>query len=439
MSDFLERQMSESARAHAHDSANGVDLADVTATVIGGARRRRRVRAVSAVAGAAAGFAMLAGGTVAAMAAFEDDPVAVVTRVTQDGEPSATPTPVSSFNPTPAPESETPVGGDGLSEYPPVAAQREQGFPKAYEMRDWVWDAVGDGWALESFSLRGDPYAEPAPRIPAAVIYLVSPSGARFELQELDVAHSKGLRVVSWQEESKTAHIMWEGDYSLAVPLEAGSAVFDLTTGAVDPIVFKTPWGSSTGVVPLAVTAKGNELWEAWVGENRRYYRYGGGDNWTVASINDLPSLGDASVTPRWMLAQFFLTGVDRVRADGAAVAFEKREVVDNYAYAAPSEVAIYDVDADTFSAGTAVLNSGSGAGADCMLMEWLSGDTLGYECPSGPDPSTYQPVRVPGAPASSPIAPTVQFGGETTLGLSGRVGHEQAPDQTRLWYDCGC
>ncbi|NTV39919.1 MAG: hypothetical protein HGA51_08200, partial [Demequinaceae bacterium] len=101
--------------------------------------------------------------------------------------------------------------------------------------------------------------------------------------------------------------------------------MLDLGTGAVSPIVFATPWGESSTVAPLAVSATGNELWEAWLGTHVRFYRYGTADGWTVASVNDLEGLSDRTAAPRWDTAGMLGDSRLATRPDSAAVLFEFR------------------------------------------------------------------------------------------------------------------
>lgn len=402
-----------------------------------GGGSRRRVRPLWVALGAIAAVALVAAVTLAVMGAVDRDPVSAA------ASPPASPSVASSASPTPSPSvSPEPavVSADGIDEYPPLAAPREGGFPEAYEMRDWVWDFVGEGWAVESYSLRDDPYLDPAPVIPHAVIYLVGPSGARFELQELDLKQSAGLRVVSWQEEARTVHIMWEGDYSEPVLADPGSAVLDLTSGLVDPIVFKTPWGSTGNVSPLAVSAAGNELWEARTSDHRRYYRYGGGDDWTVAAVSDLEVAGAAS-TPGWRLGGYGnyeqLTGV---RTDGAAVLFEKGDwwAATGNALAA-TEIAVYDIDADSYVLSQPALNPTGTSTVVCNVTSWARDADLTYDCWGDDTPSTTVQVQAVGAPPAKPVPSSRRPMSGAGDALSAEVRYGEPTQLSYLWYLCGC
>lgn len=432
MSDFLEQRMSASSRAHERESAAAADLTAVTAAVIGGAKRRRRVRAMGA-SGALAGVLLVAAaGAAAALGTFDDDPATPVTYVTESPSPSATPSATPSASPSPTATA---------PELPPAAQPRGTGYPAAYEMRDWVWDEVAEGWAIESYSLLEDVFAEQPQALPLAALYLVDPAGTRYELQVLDAAHSGGLRVISWQPEAKTVHIMWYGDGNGTAEDHApGAAILDLTTGALDPIVFTTPWGESEHVAPAAVSAAGNELWVATIDDKTRYYRISAQNDWTVASVHDLPGLGQAAGGSGWYGPTLSGWEALATRSDGAAAVFESQVwSVENASFLPPDAIAVYDVDSDTYTVSPQQLNPSGSAAPWCHLMSWTGAADLAYECwGEGIETHTVH-VEAVGAPPWTPVPtsrrPTIGFGES----FSAQVRYGESTQLDYLYYVCGC
>lgn len=377
MSDEISRRLDEAVARHGRESASGVALSAIASSVIGKARRRRRVTGALTVAGAFVGLAMVGGGALAAVNSWEDR------RASFDSALDA-PTVAMSQAPSPTPDTSAMPSADpnptrAMENYPPVAATRGSEFPKAYEMRDWVWDYVGEGWSLQSYSGNIDlgavkPAGENSDTVPDAAVYLVDPEGAAFELVELDAEHSVGLRVVSWQEDQRTARIVWDG---AGETVTGGGGDLNLDTGEVTPLVFSTPWGVSSTVEPVAVSAAGNELWRAWLGTHVRYYRYGPADGWTVASVNDLEGIGDRQANPRWDTARLVGETVVGTRPDSAAVVFELRPT----GTSAPSHVAVYDVDAEAYVAADVTQDFDSRPDSDCHVVSWVGDATLSYDC----------------------------------------------------------
>ena len=323
--------------------------------------------ALLTVAAAFAALAVFAGGTIA----LAD------TLGRRDASPAAPAGAVVAMSQTPsapATESASPAPSVTIQDYPPAARGRGEGFPVAYEMRDRVWEYVGPGWTVQSYSTSPDLSADKPRTVPGAAVYLVDPDGVSFELAALDPEYSLGVRVVSWQEDERTAHIVWEGDDTSVAP---GSAVLDLDTGAVSPIVFATPWGESSTVATLAVSATGNELWEAWLGTHVRFYRYGTADGWTVATANVLEGISDRTANPRWDTAK--LLGDSRVvtRPDAAAVLFELRPTLKG----SPTNVASYDVDADVYVTRDVSGAFPSAPDSECTVAAWVGDAALSYDC----------------------------------------------------------
>jgi hypothetical protein len=307
-------------------------------------------------------------------------------------------------------------------------------------MRDWVWDYVGEGWSVQSYSSAQDPFAAEPLTVPDAVVYLASPEGDLFELAVLPVEYSSGLAVVSWEEDFRLARIAWTGDQGAGYP--GGSAQLDLTTGDVLPIVLTTPWGISSTVAPVAVSASGNELWKAWLGNHVRYYRYGVTEGWTVASVNDLEGIGDVDTPERWdaaVAAEWSEFGDSMVvREDGAAVLFELRAPRLDDGSDVPSQVAIYDVDADAYTVTELALDVEPAGSGVCAVVAWDGTGSLEYEC--GYDSRT-RAVTVEGGPVlgkSSDATVSSTFADEPAT-RSGYVGYQEAPPRLALTPYCGC
>ncbi len=252
---------------------------------------------------------------------------------------------------------------------------RGDGYPFAYEMRDWVWDYVAEDWSLTSYAASKDPTVDKLDAVPDAVIYLVAPDGAAFELAHVAPEYSIGLRVVSWQEQPRTAHLVWEGDVPAGIP--AGGGVLDLESGDMSPLVFATPWGESSTVTALAVSAAGNELWQAWLGTHQRFYRYGPDTGWTVASVNDLEGVGDRTLDSRWDTAEVSDDSRLATKPDSTAVLFEYRPWRDG-----PLEnITVYRVDTDSMVAGNVTFGFPIEPDVVCSMAGWAGRSELSYNC----------------------------------------------------------
>lgn len=420
MSDELSRRLEAAAGVHAKAVDADAAVSLVMASVIGKARRRRRVTASVTVAGAVAGVIAFAGGSFAVANSLRGGEVgpAIAAEVPTWGPTSeAASTPQPTFSATPLPIA--------IADYPPLAPSRGGGFPLAYEMRDWVWDYVGAGWSLQSYSASAGVYSGTSPAASGAVIYLVGPDGAMFELQELASEYSQGLRVVSWQEDTRTAHIVWDGDHEAGLP--SGGAEIDLTTGNILPIVFATPWGVSSTVAPVAVSASGDELWEAWLGRHVRFYRYGAVDGWTVATVNDLDGIGNLDAGDRWDLAASRGGTSTATRPDGATVLFERRAA--GRESGAPVQIAVYRLDTADYTKADVP----DGLGGDCAVSAWLDARSVTYVCSPRSDEHV---VQLPPAPAFDNAAGVAAYprlnrtGDARDVSRSGYVGYGQAPRQ---------
>ncbi|NYI40068.1 hypothetical protein [Demequina lutea] len=420
MSDEVSRRLEEAAGAHARAANEGADISLVTASIIGKARRRRRVTGALTVAAAVVGVLAVGGGSFAVMSTLRGGDVGPATHAEV---PSWGPSSVAATTSPPTTASEpAPLA---IADYPPLAPSRGAGFPAAHEMQAWVWAYVGQGWSLQSFSASAGVYSSTSPTTSGAVIYLVGPDGEKFDLQELAPEYSQGLRVVSWQAGARTAHIVWTGDHEAGVP--SGGAEIDLTTGEILPIVFATPWGVSSTVAPVAVSAAGNELWEAWLGRHVRFYRYGAASGWTVATVNELDGVDDLDANARWRLAASDGDTSIATRPDGATVLFEQRAA--GGTVGAPTQIAVYDLDAADYAKADVTEQ----LGGDCVAKAWLDAGSVQYVCATT---KITHVVQLPLAPAFDnaagasayprldPIADT------TVVSRSGYVGYGQAPRQ---------
>ena len=459
MSDFSDLMAAE---LHRRVDSIPVQQDRAVASVRAGIRRRRTVRAVVSAAAAAALVGAVGIGSYGVYSHYQAEPAITVSQ-------SPSPAPTTLTSPTPGPSATPQVTisaspsthpGKTITEYPPAAASRGAGFPDAYQMRDWVWDYVGEGWSLQSFSVTQPPYAETTVEILPAVIYLVSPDGKAFELLTLPAKYSEGLTVWSWQEDSHGAHIEWKG-----VNGGGGYAELNLDTGDVSPIVFTTPWGKTSSVRPLAISGAGDELWEAYLGTHVRYYRFSPVDGWTVSTLNGLEGADDTTALVRWQTASYNAGG-GLGSPDGAAVVFERHSGgltsqetgADGSTYTAPQtpiQILIYDVNSDSYFLSADNLNLTS-PNRECYtggFDSWKGGDTVVYDCaPYGS--GLTENVRVPGAPDHSSSArgagaPTTTIVDnvyaltgtiENSRGVlqSGYVGFGEPPVRS-LYEGCSC
>ena len=429
MSDEIARRLSEAAAAHSAAADGLADVAHIAASVIGPARRRRRVTGLATVAAACAAVAVFAGGSLAVVNSLGDQDASPATGLS-DPMASVSMAPVA---PSPSTgESASISTDDGIDAYPPLAPKRGSGYPSAYVMKDWVWDHVGFGWSLQSYSMAQDPYAKNPAAAPSVVIYLVSSQGAAFELAALPSNVSAGLRVVSWQEDEHSAHVEWDDPKAGA---SSRGAELDLDTGALTPIVFATPWGVSSTVAPVAVTSTGNELWVAWLGTHVRYYRFGTADGWTVATVNDLEGIDYRTANVRWGIAdQGGGAGVS-TRADGRAVLFERRASTGDMASGAPTELAVYDVDADIYVTSDVAEDFGAGQNGRCTVTGWFGADELTYNCAGASDATA---ITLHSAPDSGETSDFRMRSPDEATGagprLSGYVGYGEGPPHDALF-----
>jgi hypothetical protein len=422
------------------------DSQRATATVRSSIRRRRAARAVASSALAVVLVGVLTVSSYGVYARYQVDPAVEVTQSptpqpTATSSPEITPTPHVPVSPSPSEQPKMTI-----AEYPPVAVSRGVGFPDAYQMRDWVWDYVAEGWSLQSYSVSQPPYSDVRVEILPAVIYLVSPEGAAFELLTLAPEYSDSLVVWSWQEGEHGAHIKWDQQDS-----DDGGSLYgelDLDTGDVSRVVFSTPWGSTDKVWLLAASANGNELWRAHLGDHLRYYRFGATDGWTVSSLNDLDGIANASA-PTWDLVNLNIVH-GMVTADGSQVLLENRAGLPD-SLDPLTRILIYDVDSDVYFLSADNLSIAA-PGTECTVAQWSGGASVTYRC-HPPQGEVKVQVLVPGAPepgshtqSDAPSNTTVENVGALSGTISnsrgvlqsGYVGYGQAPVRDLYPY-CGC
>ncbi len=433
MSEEISRQIEDAAAARSREAASRTDSSQLADLIVAGATRRRRVRGFATAAFAAVGVLAIAGGTVAAMAAWGPGAVAPATQsVTLPVVETSMPW--TSASPSPSASAAVETGGlDGITDYPALAPARGEGFPSAYVMEDWVWDHVGPGWSLATYSMEWNPYAEPTPLIPNAFIYLVSPDGATFELFGLDHKDSAGLRVVAWHEDERMAVVWWEGD-----DVDPGDAAWlDLSTGAIDPLDFTMPGKvHSTVETPIAIAADGTELWQASApGVAERFYRWSHADGWTVAAVNDLPGLGTA--TGFDVAVSGFPGRPVATRDDGAAVVFARfAEGKSIYQQDPPVELAVYDLARDVVTRTMVSVDA-----PRVYFTGWSAAGTVEFEA-FDKDGAPLPPVTVPvaGAPSQGPVPSVISTGaGRGVTGESAVVRFGEAISNDFLYRECGC
>ena len=330
---------------------------DVYGAVRSGARRRRTVRAL-ATASVAVVMAGAAG--IGAWGLVDSD------RGQEPALPDASavpaPTPAVTASPDATDPTATPGAGDprfddspdGIAEdaLPALAGDRgylrepsggDDGwaYPTAHLMEDWIWDAVGDGWALTMGAVTWNIGYIDEP-LPPAVLYLVSPEDVRFELFELPERMWASPRVTSWREVEDAATIWWrdveDGDRG------AGSLI-DLRTGEVDDLVMAVYGANADDYSFVMSNAVGDELWRAESENGFKYYRWSEGadeDGWVAtALVEEAPTADDAT-------QGIDMTGFT-VTAGGNRVLLRPIEETqgDQYPDGAPMTLVTYDLDSD--------------------------------------------------------------------------------------------
>ncbi|MFW2512737.1 hypothetical protein ACNI3K_03060 [Demequina sp. SO4-13] len=258
---------------------------EIYAQVRRGARRRRRVRALAT--GATAVLAVGAIGMGAWGIAGSNRAADLQPAVSES--PSAVPTPTASATAEPSQE---PVTGPALDDsadgipddgYPELAEPRHQvegtdfgiTYPQARVMEDWVWDRVGPDWGVGIASALV--YPPTGDEVPPAVVYLHSPDEVYFEIGELPEAAWNDARVVSWQEDDRTARV-WSTD---------GGGLYDMRTGTYDPVEFSIDGDVAESETFVMSNSGGDELWFAENDNGGGYYRWTDLDGWEQASLWD--------------------------------------------------------------------------------------------------------------------------------------------------------
>ncbi|PKQ25439.1 MAG: hypothetical protein CVT64_09520 [Actinobacteria bacterium HGW-Actinobacteria-4] len=412
MTDLID--LLEQDRAQSAAQWNDVDSDVVLTHVRRQAKRRRVIRSVAASAAVVVAIAGIGAGAWA-IADQSNAPLAVT------ATPSASPSPAPSAEPSPEP---SPSVEPSPSAPTPVAApKRGDGFPAAFEVNDYVWGQVGPGWDVASASHREDPYADPKPPLPNAVLYLVSPDAVHYEVQVLPLEFSAGFRVVSWHEQSRTVGAVWEG-------AEDAAAVIDLRTGFIDRIEFAWQGEKSINASFVTANARGDELWHASFNRGTRYYRFSETDGWTVAAPSELEGIesflndGETGWSTEW----YNPGGPIGPFADGNAYVFEYRTQAREQEDRRLHQVGIYRLDTDTIVTQTVDM-------PQCELVAWDALGELTYWC--GGEQDTYRTVSVPGV--REPLGPRMPRYAHKEEGVTSRVGYGEPSPPGVGYYTCGC
>ncbi|WP_152650190.1 hypothetical protein [Demequina aestuarii] len=359
--DELQRMLvSEREAVRASLPSTGPEL---VARVRRSARRRRQVRALAT--GAAAVLAIGAIGVGAygltttnraepALPNLSSSPESSVP-YNPSPEPSISPSPMTPTEPSADPRFDDSPDGIADDAYPALAADRgaivpgdadreATMYPRAHVMEDWVWEAVGEGWALDVVSVTWNIGHFENP-LPPAVLYLVSPEDVHFELRELPERMWASPRVTSWREQQGTASMWWrnvDGDEHTG-----RGAVVDLRTGDVDDLVMAVYGETAHDYSFVMSNAAGDELWRAESDAGFKYYRWRDGaddDGWVATALVDQePTADDFVEDPKFV--GFTTT------ADGNRVLLQR--AVDSAAGEASRDgksFLVYDLDADHIS-----------------------------------------------------------------------------------------
>lgn len=286
-----------------------------------GARRRRQVRAIATSAASVLTVGAIGMGAwgLAGMDRADglqpmvsDTPTPIETPVPRVSADAPAPTvppappadPVTVTDGPPLDDSPDGIPEDG---YPELAADRNNAktaateitYPRAHVMKDWVWDRVGPGWALDTASVQFNPY-ESGWEQPPAVVYLVSPEDRYFEVTELPKRAWDDVRVVSWREAQGTAMLWWANDGTDHGRTGGGGAL-DLRTGELDNLRMAVYGDMAHDYRFVTGNAAGVELWRAESDNGFKFYRWRdgtGGDGWVASALVDqLPTADNAVFT----------------------------------------------------------------------------------------------------------------------------------------------
>ncbi len=420
-----------------------------------GARRRRQVRAIGA--GAASVLVIGAIGVGAWGLAGVDRADGLQPMVSDTPTPIDTPVPQITAGGTavPAPthsaDGVTVTGGpplddspDGIPEdgYPELAADRNNAktaasditYPRAHVIKDWVWDRVGPGWALDTASAQLNVY-EDGWEQPPAVVYLVSPENRYFEVAELPKRAWNDARVVTWRENLDTAMVWWGAGAEDRGSGGFGGAI-DLRTGALDDLVMAVNGKTAKGYRFIAANAQGDELWRAESDNGFKYYRWRQGadeDGWVASAlVNGAPSADAAS----------FTIGRERPTTTANADVVLLRPADEVSDTATVVTLVTYTLSSDTFQTHTF---PGVPAGSVLQNALFIGKNTieadLHYPKNPGALDHTYTFHRVQFSLGGSGGMTRVAEGEETfdTWHERAMVGYGEATDPSVATEDCGC
>lgn len=326
--DELEKRLRgayDAARAEAPQSGTQVYTA-----VRAAARRRRTMRASLTAAVAVVALGVVGMGAYGITTMNRAEPaqpvIAPGPTASASAEPTSEPAPSST-----ASESEAPAvdprfddSPDGIAEdaLPALAADRNgvhEGieYPEAHVMETWVWDAVGDGWALDVASMVQYPQINGGELAPA-VLYLVSPEEVWFEVAPLPERAWNGARVTTWREQDGVATVMWQGrDADGAPNSRMQAAQYTLSSRLLDDLRMSVYGEIAHSVHFVMANEHGHELWRAESDEGFKYYRWVRGadaDGWVASALVEAaPEADDASIDMGGWPAFTSTTDGDRV------------------------------------------------------------------------------------------------------------------------------
>jgi len=183
-------------------------------------------------------------------------------------EPSASVSPTSSSTPSMTPSPEPSTGPDGRAL--PGFVTKAVGLPDALPLPDGLLEQTGPGWVLATYApeyFAAGSSTATTDVITAEVLYLIDPSGTRYQVLELDTATtvhpanttSIGTRLLSWEPGSTTALVQQDvitRDSQMSGSVPGDPARLDLVTGALSP-AFAAPGPDYV----YLTSANGRHLW----------------------------------------------------------------------------------------------------------------------------------------------------------------------------------
>ncbi|WP_152659552.1 hypothetical protein [Demequina salsinemoris] len=382
--------------------------------------------AVGAVAVLAVGVGWALAGSKGGVEAAPD----VEVTATASAEPvvassSATAEPSASASPSAEPsDSVDPYAGDadGIldDEYPAAAATRTDpntaleysnaiSYPDALVMEDWVWDRVGEDWAVEVVATQQYYYDE-AWTQPAAVVYLVSPEEVYFEVGQLPKRMWDDARVVSWVEDEGYIRLEWAD----------GAARYDLRTGKTEDLTFAVYGAKASSPAFVAADAAGNELWSATSDNGTKHYRWDAATGeWSASSLVDTYP----DIDSEWSYPG---TWGRTVSDDGELVALRLDGELD-------SVFVVYDLAADTSYEFT--IDEASGLDTTSLDLRFADRALLVETWGADGEDTAVVSIDIDSGDVSELEAMPEADGGT----WDGSIEWGAATDNAATWFACGC